>query len=195
MRNKLRLIRTMGLCLLGMMSVPGVAFGQQTRVRPVQQLIVADSSGKTIGRVLGGMNIYNVESFASTDLNMRTVVLLQVDQTVVPVMVGRDRFYGGGGLVYESENCMGTPFFSPGVRLPETDAPSLFPLTAIGPPGQTIYIAIPGAAPRAISKRSVLEFGLRCSNETGNIPNAIPTHPLVDLLTIFTPPFSLRAAP
>ncbi|OFV97707.1 MAG: hypothetical protein A3H28_12335 [Acidobacteria bacterium RIFCSPLOWO2_02_FULL_61_28] len=185
----------MGLCLLGMMSVPGVAFGQQTRVRPVQQLIVADSSGKTIGRVLGGMNIYNVESFASTDLNMRTVVLLQVDQTVVPVMVGRDRFYGGGGLVYESENCMGTPFFSPGVRLPETDAPSLLPLTAIGPPGQTIYIAIPGAAPRAISKRSVLEFGLRCSNETGNIPNAIPTHPLVDLLTIFTPPFSLRAAP
>ena len=188
------------MCTLGLFPLTGTMFsqqgrGQRGRVQPVQQMTVEDVSGKTIGRVLGAISVSNIESAASLNLKMRTIVLLQVDATLVPVMVGRDRFYGGGGLVYELEDCLGTPFFSPGVPLPETDAPSLLPQTAIGPPGQTIYMAVPGAAPRAISKGSVLEFGLRCTNETGTIPNAIPTQPLVDLLTVFTPPFSLRAAP
>lgn len=198
--NFWKIMRTFALCIVGLFALRETAFGQQrhpgqARVQPVQQMTVEDAGGKTIGRVIGAISVSNIESANSLNLKMRTTVLLQVDGTVVPVMVGRDRFYGGGGLVYESEDCLGTPFFSPGAPLPETDAPSLLPQTAIGPPGQTIYMAVPGAAQRAISKRSVLEFGLRCTNETGDIPNAIPTQPLVDLLTVFTPPFSLRAAP
>ena len=190
----LREILGLALCLC-LVLLPRSTFAASPRIRSVQQMVVEDSSGKTVGRVLGGVNVYNIESDNSIDMKMRTVVLLQVDQTIVPVMVGRDRFYGGGGLVYELENCSGTPFFSLGsVVPPETDAPSLLPRTAIGPPGQTIYMAVPGAPPRAISKRSVLEFG-KCSNETGNIPNAIPTLPLGNLLDEFTPPFSLKAAP
>jgi len=185
----------MAVCCLGIMILAGVTFAQQPRVRSVQQMVVEDNNGKTVGRVLGGVSVYNIESANSIDMNMRTVVVLQADQTLVPVMVGRDRFYGGGGLVYELENCSGIPFFSLGSVIPrQTDAPSLLPRTAIGPPGQTVYTAVPGAVPRAISKKSVLEFG-RCSNETGNVPNAIPTQPLVDLLTVFTPPFTLKAVP
>ena len=191
----LRGIRGTSLCLAVMVALQVIAFAQQTRVKQVQQLKVEDSTGKTIGRTLGAINVYNIESSASTDLNMRTVVLLQVDQTLVPAMVGRDRFYGGRGLWYESEHCMGVPFFSVDTTFSETDALSLLPQTAVAPPGQTIYVAIPGAARQTITGRSNLEFGLRCTNRTvADIP-VIPTQPLVDLLTVFTPPFSLKAAP
>jgi len=190
-----RPIRDVTLGCLVIMTLQGVTFAQQDRVKPVQQMVIEDGRGKTLGRVLGGVTIDNIEPFGSTNLIMRTYVLLQVDKTLVPVIVGRNRFYGGAGLLYESENCMGTPFLNPAMPEVEIDAPSLLPLTAIGPPGQTLYMAVPGTALRAIVKKSVLEFGLRCINETGNISNAIPTQPLIDLLTEFTPPFSLKAAP
>ena len=90
----------MAVCCLGIMILAGVTFAQQPRVRSVQQMVVEDNNGKTVGRVLGGVSVYNIESANSIDMNMRTVVVLQADQTLVPVMVGRDRFYGVGGLFF-----------------------------------------------------------------------------------------------
>jgi len=188
-------IRRVVACLCALTALEGVLLAQQTRVKPVQQVKVEDSTGKTVGRAVGSIGLSNIESSASTDLNIRTVVLLQVDQTLVLVMVGRTRFYGGRGLWYESENCMGIPYFPVDTSLSETDAPSLLPQTAIAPPGQTIYIAIPGAAGRTITGKSNLEFGLRCTNRTITSIPVIPAQPLIDMLTEFTPPFSLKAAP
>ena len=193
--RSLKTIRGIALGIIVIIVLEGMLLAQQGRVRPVQQVTVEDSTGKTVGRTVGAINVYNIESSASTDMNMRTVVLLRVDQTLVPVMVGRDRFYGGRGLLYESEDCIGTPSLHFDATLPETDAPSLLPQVAIGPPGNTVYMAIQGVARRTITVRSGLEFGLRCVNRTVTDVPVLPTQPLIDLLTVFTPPFSLKAAP
>ena len=194
MPHKLKELRgALIACTLLILGVPAMSCAQPPRVKPVQQLVIEDRAGKTVARVIGGISVSNIQDEVNINLLMRTFALLQIDQTVVPVLIGRDRIYGGAGLIFESPNCMGIPYMNPGRPSIEIDPPSLLPLTAIGPPGQTVYVAIPGAAARPIVKKSVLEFGLRCRNETGNIPEATPTQPLIDLLTVFTPPFSLKA--
>ena len=154
-----RAIPSLTICFLIGWASEGVIFGQEGRVRPVQQVTVKDSRGKTVGRAFGGVNVHNIESSASTDLNVRTIVLLRVDEHIVPVMVGRDRFYGGRNLLFESENCVGTAWLPPPAdpTLPETDAPSLMPPAAIGPPGNTLYVATPGAPSRPITISSLLK--------------------------------------
>lgn len=171
----------------------GTAFGQQARVKPVHQITVEDSRGKAIGRSFSTIGLDIVEH-GGTDLEIRALVLLQIDQQLVPVAVGRDGFFGGRVLWFESENCIGTPFFSAEARSSES-AQSLVPRAAIAPPGQTLYIVAPGAAPRPITIRSILEHASTCRNQTFSNISALPSQGLLNLLTVFTPPFGLRAAP
>lgn len=191
-RNRL-VVNLLLLCFIADAARPIALVAQQQRVKPFQQLIVMDSAGKTVGRATGAISVSNIESSASTDLKMRVVLLLAVDDILIPVLVGHDRFYGGRVLWYESENCMGVPYFPVDTPLLETDAPSMLPQTAIAAPGQTAYITVPGTAHRNITGKSVREFGLQCTNRTVANITAIPTQPLIDLLTVFTPPFTLKA--
>jgi len=168
-------------------SAPFRGFGQQPRVRPLREVMVVDSKGKLVGATVGGMGMLTVGS----SLQIRFIVLLQLDGLVVPVAVGRDRFYGGGVLYFEAEDCQGTPWFPVDTSSSETP---ILPRVGVGPPGQTLYIEAP-SPPQPITVNSLLHDFSTCTNETFDDVSAQRANPLVDLTTEFTPPFSLRAAP
>ena len=154
----------------------------------INHVIVVDSKGKAVGATIGGISLITVHSVRGTQVN--PTVLLRVGQHLAAVNVDRDRFYGGT-LYFQSENCTGTPWF----RVPLSEGrPSLLPRVAVGPPGQTLYIETPGAASQEIPVNSKMDEDLSCPSWVTTIP-AIPGQALVNLLTVFTPPFSLRAAP
>jgi hypothetical protein len=120
--------------------------------------------------------------------------LLRVGQNLVLVNVDKDGFYGGT-LYFESTNCSDTPWF----RFPDPGGrPSLLPQTAIGLPGQTLYSERAGGLTQTVTLRSKMGQDLFCLNNNFFSPitvQGLQAQPLVDLLTVFTPPFSLRAAP
>jgi len=97
----------------------------------------------------------------------------------------RADFYGGTTAVsFDGSDCTGTPF----VRQQNT----AMPLVAVGPPGNTVYRAIPGAPLGNPTVRSSFFVGGACTN---HIPFAVPAFPgeqVVELDTLFTPPFSVR---
>ena len=121
---------------------------------------------------------------------VRATVLLDIDDRLVAVNVARDRLYAGVILLFDSLDCSGNAWYV-------TDSSGIPPLlqpAVIGPPGQTLYVASTDAAPRTVLSRSRFVNGNQCVNFQFSL-DAIPMEPLVDLLTEFTPPFSLKAAP
>ena len=165
-------------------------WAQQGRLKAVQQLTVEDSKGKLVGRVLGGFGASNMERQDLPYLEVRTTVLLQFDQMVFPVAVSKDRFYGGFGVWYELENCKGpgwVPFIEPANQYEQR---SILPRIVVASPGQTVYAVIPNSIPKVLSFKSVNFFD-SCSPGTASF-NALPVQPVIDLLTEFTPPFSIK---
>jgi len=192
-------IRIVAVSLSAGLLLTAVGFAQPSRVKPVQQVTIEDSKGKTVGRALSGGGfqkavLENPNTIAPF-INIRTTVLLQVDENVVPVAVGKDAFYGGFGVWYESENCVGTPWVWVGQNPPPNlaDPPSLLPRVAVAPPGQTIYIVVPNAEAKVLTFKSANLLG-SCTSASADF-EALPTQPLIDLLTVFTPPFRLRTTP
>lgn len=189
MTNWLRLI-----CLITALARAfPLANAQSPRISSVQQLTIEDSNGKTIGRIIGGVGLNNIESVGASNLAIRAVVLLRIDQLVLPVAVSRERFYGGGALYYQSENCVGSTFFP---TLTSTSEPSnLVPRVAVGTPGQTVYFQPASAEPTQTTIKSISQGVDGCINQTFNNVSAVLAQPLIDLSTVFTPPFTLKAAP
>lgn len=195
-KARVKAIAALAACLLAITVAVGARFPQPAPVSQVQRLVVQDSKGRTVGFIFGGMGL-DLATFGDVpSLEARTIVLLQVGGHVVPVAVGRERFYGGG-VAFELEDCQGRAWFD--AERAEFQATSLLPRAAIAPPGQTLYIATPGASPETVTRRSATdlsrEFGITCENRTFENVTMLPAQPLVDLSTVFTPPFSLRAAP
>lgn len=160
------------------------AFGQKPPVKPVGQVAVVDSKGKIVGHTVGGLGL---NFLATAHPSFEPTVLLQVDQRLVAVNVAKDRFYAGQ-ILFEFENCQGTPWFPP---LNRTE--SLLPYVVVGPPGNTIYLPQTNALPQLMTYSSVLTFG-SCSSFSFS-STGIPGVALINLDTVFTPPFSLRTAP
>ena len=155
---------------------------------PVNHVAIVDSKGKAVGESIGALG------GAPSGTLMLPAVLLRVGQNLAFVNVDRNGFFGGT-LYFESTNCSGTPWF----RSPQPSGrPSLLPQTAIGLPGQTLYMEMAGGLTQTVTLRSSMGQDLFCLDNRFFSPitvTAVQAQPLVDLLTVFTPPFSLRAAP
>lgn len=199
MRNTFqRIIWTLAFFLVAGAPLTSAQFpqrGQRAKIKPIGQLAIVDSNGRIVGAALGGISNHSREIEGGSSLRIRSIVLLKVNQQVVPVAVGRDRFYGGGGLFFESENCQGNAWLIE--ETASSEPPPLLPRVAIGPPGQTIYVEAPGGTPQSITTMSGWSDALGCVNQIFAFDQVkvIPADPLVDLETEFTPPFSLKAAP
>lgn len=161
------------------------AFGQQGKVKPVGRVVVVDSNGKIVGATLGGTSI-----IAPGNPEIRATVLLDIDQHLVAVNVARDRLYAGVILLFDSEGCTGNAWYV----TDSSGLPPLLPRAVIGPPGRTVYVERQDAPVQTVMTKSRFINGNECVNFTFSLP-VVPAQPLVDLLTVFTPPFSLRAAP
>jgi hypothetical protein len=103
----------------------------------------------------------------------------------------------GSLIFFESRDCSGAPFMS---QPPER----LFDGAVVAPPGMTLYLPeAPGMVPRTILLGSFLDALDGCQTSPGKITGVddpldpavaadlIPAAAVVDLLTLFTPPFRL----
>jgi hypothetical protein len=166
------------------------AIGQA--LAPAAGLIVVDANGKHVGSVVdfGG-------SVDRVDQSPR--IAMVTESGVVVRAVGLEGFTaasaGGGdpiGLLYESTDCSGPPLFS--VQGPR----ALYPTSAIGPPGKTLYVPDLREFPRDItggsSRSDLLDAGGgKCTQFQQTIPYCVPARSIVDLAVQFTPPFRVVA--
>jgi hypothetical protein len=160
-------------------------------VRPVEQPVVVEAHGAPLGGVVA--------------LNGPTaMVLINVGGGLFSLNVLQDQLLGTGGPLYFTTNdCTGTPYIT--FQQPGLSTPSV-----LAAPGNSLYAAVPSATPRPILALSVLLPSipggppLSCQSTTPPPPPGAPPPPppqvfaiaasrLVDLNTVFTPPFSIRS--
>ncbi len=69
----------------------------------------------------------------------------------------------------------------------------ILPRSYVSGPGHTLYILDPESTPQYfIAKSRFDQYGGPCITSDVSVYTAVPAIPLVDLDTLFTPPFSLR---
>jgi len=136
-------------------------------------IVVLDALGAEVGRV---MDVSGNE-FAR--------VPLRVSGHTFTLIVTKEGFFRDNGVpVFESSDCSGTPLMPVGT-------PSVFPTVIVGSPGHTAYLPDPIAIPQNFPVESILRPD-GCDPITTGIDNAVPAIPLVDLDTLFTPPFEFE---
>ena len=156
---------------------------------PGMGLQVVDATGTQVG-TFGG--------FYSPTLQ-EAYVFFGLDSRPFALRVNGAFFYPNVAVWYGTRDCSGTPYVEVSRSWPPvsvmTDA-----LVSAGAPGQTVYYPQTGAAPVSIAPRSrwigypnwrcePYDCGLECMR------NVIPAYPLVDLNTMFTPPFKVVQVP
>lgn len=161
------------------------------RIQPTQQLTVYDSEGKKVGVVISAGSAYS---------EFVPLVPFRIGEPPIILYVFRDGFVADTVVGWESANCSGAPVIPFGTPdYPPT--PSSLPLVAVGIPGSTVYVE--AGVPRTITLRSVSTAPL-WTRDTPSLPTkcvqrvypwtglAVPTRPLIDMNTLYKPPFSVR---
>lgn len=149
---------------------------------------VYDANGKQVGE------------FYSSDNPLQYVnIILRLGQVSLPFNVNRAHIWSTLGATsstirFESTDCSGTPF------MPASGAILLMPFFAISHPGNTVYLGddsqslrttiLPRSERQIVTESAFSPFP--CSSISEGPIDAMPLTPLVDLDTLFTPPFSVR---
>jgi hypothetical protein len=157
----------------------GSMVGAQT-FQPIDQLSVVDASGKTMGKLL---DLYKGNSGSA-------IVALKANDLIFTAWIHRDGFETGD-LCFESADCSGPAF-----ACDCGDAPLLGAAqAAISAPGNTLYASAAGAIPRPVTFQSEIYSDGTCQNVFGgSCDAALPVQAMIDLNTMFTPPFRLVAS-
>jgi hypothetical protein len=155
---------------------------------------VVDAHGKQVGNVVGATALIGPGARATVALRVedREVLLDVVAGNSVQTQGGTVLpFHGDGGenLLFEGADCSGQPLIPKGGTALATPNPAV-----VAPPGMTLYVPTdPAAIPSLITIRSFINVLGLCG--TGNNPPSqglvVPATPLIDLLTVYTPPFRI----
>jgi len=115
------------------------------------------------------------------------VVVLEVNGFLATLYAYADRLSGNSILASESTDCSG-PLFT--TTMPVTT----FPRTGVAPPGNTMMVADPNGVGQEITVRAYRSAFGTCDiiGGSGFPATGYPMIPLVDLDTMFTPPFSVK---
>ena len=163
------------------------------KLRPVQQLTVYDADGNRVGVIIGAETEYDA---------FHPLVPFKVDDVPFMLSVFRDGFAAQEVVVWESTDCSGAPFIPIGTP----DYPitrSSLPIVALGVPGSTVYVedgAVTTIGVRSYSTmpinapRNVPPLPTRCA-APGIVPwirQVVPARALIDMNTLFKPPFTVR---
>jgi hypothetical protein len=177
----------------------GNALAAPPEVKPAT-IQVVDAHGKQVGNVVGIFFGYTTVALRVKPVPRWFLPTLE-EQDVLLNVLGADSiqgwntigagvgqtWFGANGFVFESDDCSGTPFLSVPDGL-------LLPNTVVSTPGMTVYVPDQSAPARQVVVRSSIsvEFGApgNCSKVTINV-SASPAIPLIDLLTVYTPPFRI----
>lgn len=178
MNSRPRFLLAIGAMAISALQVS--AAGAQS-FQPIDQLAVVDSNGKTVGKLI---DLYKGNSGSA-------IVALKANDFIFTVWIHRDAFEAAD-LCFESADCSG-----PALSCDCFDPPLLGAAQAvISTPGNTLYAPAAGATPRPVTLQSTLSSDGTCQNLAGGFTCdvALPIQPLIDLNTVFTPPFRLVAS-
>jgi len=150
-----------------------------------------DALGKKVGDVISvRTNLDFAQDIINTGVQECTVAF-KLAASLFALRIRKDQLAGYTPLLFESEDCSGTPYIAT-----QYLSAHLFPPVAIGPPGSTAYVPDTQSSPQAIMAKSA--FGVHpdhpdlCINIQDASLEAIPALPITDLNTVFTPPFSVK---
>src|SRR5262249_3784455 len=118
------------------------------------------------------------------------------DKLGIVLWVGRTFFRGTSGestdkgqfVFFDSIDCTGQAWL-------QNINTSPLPLSAVTSPGNTVYIADAGSSGQELSMHSILvnpEIGGQCFRVDPTPMPVVPAHSVVDLYTLFTPPFHIK---
>lgn len=162
------------------------------RLQPTQQLTVYDADGKKVGIVSGGDDAYS---------EFLPLVSFKVDSVPFMLFVFREGFVAAEAVLWESPNCSGVPYIPSGIVGYPTERSSL-PLVAVGIPGSTVYVE--NGAPQSVTVRSYSTIPLGAPRDRPALPTrcesqitpwtrvVVPARALIDMNTLYKPPFSVR---
>ena len=145
-------------------------------LKSVSTFVVVDANNRVIGRADLG------DVARGSDLNL----LFQVGEQVFALEVQAAGWRRGeaSSLLFESTDCSGQPFISATMEI-------LTP-AFVSPPGNTVYLPIPGSAMQTINPRSERDRDGQCSPVSFFEPSAFPAQAVINLDTLFTPPFRVQ---
>jgi hypothetical protein len=162
----------------------------RTPVR-AQPLEVVDANGTKIGSDVIGV------------IGQLPRVAFNLDGRVFALLVTQTGFFSDHNpglqnlLVFASPDCSGPPFvedISATVELPLLLSP-----VAVAPPGQTVYLPVPGSSGQNLNVGSVQFEGGFCPPVPAESQPftvlAVPAQGLLDLSTQFVPPFRVQLVP
>jgi len=148
---------------------------------PVGNLTVFDVNGIKVGDSIGLSERGN------------PLISMSVEGRVFVIGVLEDRFFVAGSevngllgrLYWDGEDCTGTPLISPSGN-------GILSGVRVSTPGNTIYLEdiADGVARLGLSLSVLTEDGVTCFIFI-NEDLGVPAVPLIDLYTLFTPPFSI----
>jgi hypothetical protein len=179
--------------LLALLPLDALAGGRR------DEIAVVDANGRQVGTVVGA-RIADVTIALSVNGRQALLDVVSANSTVYPGLGALLPIQGAEAgllLTFESRDCSGAPFlYQPPERL--------FDWAAVAPPGMTLYLPeTEGMAPRTIMPGSSLEAvggcltsltpitGFDDPSEPPTTAYFVPAAAIVDLLTLFTPPFRL----
>lgn len=176
----MNLNRTVIIAVVVLLLVPtSLAFSQILRAK--SSITVFDSKGKKVGKVL------------TLHSGIVPIVAFAVNKRIVALWVFSNRLAGNRDQVYfESADCTGTPFIQ---TLSESFFPEAMPslLAAISNSTDTLYVVGDNPTPQNISVSSYFDFasGDSCE-EAGGFPLEVFPAEKLQILTTFSPPFTVR---
>jgi len=156
-------------------------------VKPVTKLIVHDATGKKVGEVQDS-SYPGGTAFVPVSINGSVYVLS---------LTGPNELGGDSTATfryYQSQDCSGVAWLPVGGPYVQTWP---FPQTVILTPGRTLYEVLPARAEEPPVNSQISNDGLCSTVGARDYPIRwlAPTKPLVDLSTVFTPPYSIKAKP
>jgi hypothetical protein len=176
------------IALIGMVIGPvDLSAKQKQAAIPVEQPVVVDADGDTLGSVIG------LSGSSAT-------VLVSLQGRLFSLYVSKDSLIGTGGpLFFTTNDCTGTPYIP--VQLA-----ALVTTSTIARPGSSLYVENPSSIPQLITALSILLGGPQAVCQSTPPPpppgvpppgppqlSAISAIRLVDLNGVFTAPFTIRS--
>jgi hypothetical protein len=156
--------------------IPASARPQGVDVRP-SNITLVDANSKQIGTVVGA------------DPTRVTVALTLGGRGVLlatPLLVGAPELVGMTNVGFTGPDCTGT-------ALVEVNPKSPVPRSGVTPPGITVYLGDPTTPPTQFLWKSAYSFlgGSATCGPDNATRLSVVVAPIVDLLTVFTPPLRL----
>jgi hypothetical protein len=169
------------IALMSPLAVGAHGADKEPRLKNNKTLTVIDANHKTVGQI-GPFQGVCASNAVSYQVGGR-IFSVGVDKTGFPKCPILTTSF------FESTDCSGTPFVQVFIS-------ALVEISRVGEPGSTVYLPdLDNIQQNFLSHSQTNLFGGGCSIFDNNLPNAAPEIPIIDLDTVFTPPFKVQRAP